>query len=264
MKIRDPLFYINHFEENKIPFQLEQTLYTQKIITNDKTLFYTGKTGLNNYELNLIKRVKKVAQISNLDLKISSDHIRFIDRASYNLNKAYTSELYEIDLNSAYWEASLKLGIIDRPTFDYGKQKKISKKARLISLGALAKRTYITSFNGDSYSKLIVKESETAPLFFACAQETIRKIATLKILCENKYLFYWCDAIIFRGNENLEKCENWLKSENIPYKIIPLTKVVVNKDKINVYSNIKGKEYRYFTFQSSKKPYLYNSNNKIG
>ena len=259
MKIRDPLFYINYFQREKIPFRLEQTLYTQKIVTKDKTFYYTGKTGLNNYELNLIKRVKKVAQLSNLDLKISSENIRFIDRAQYKLNVAYTSELYEIDLNSAYWEASLNLGIIDKETFEYGKQKKISKKARLISLGALAKRTYISNFDGESYSKLIVKESETAPLFFACAQETIRKIITMKILCENKYLFYWCDAIIFRGKDNLEKCENWLKSQNIPYKIIPLTKVVVNKDKINVYSDIKGKEYRYFTFQSSKKPYLHPS-----
>ena len=60
IKIKDVQYFINLFERKKTPFTIYQTLSTTKIITDTDTLTYTNTTNrLNNYELNLIKKVKK-------------------------------------------------------------------------------------------------------------------------------------------------------------------------------------------------------------
>ena len=59
IKIKDVQYFINLFERKKIPFTIYQTLSTTKIVTANDTLTYTNTTNrLNNYELNLIKKVK--------------------------------------------------------------------------------------------------------------------------------------------------------------------------------------------------------------
>ena len=257
IKIEDVDYFIEMFEYRKTPFKIYQTLSTTKIVTDTDTLTYTNTTNrLNNYELNLIKKVKKDASnclempsTTNLDVK-------YIDVSKLiNTNKVLTSELYELDLNSAYWYNALKNNFIQESTFDYGKGAKIGKKARLISLGALAKTTTIQQFDGKVYTDLKPIKTNTKGIFFECANICSLEMNILKILAEKKFLFFWVDAVFFQGNKTKEKLEIYLKAKNIDYKIIPIEKIQSNKKDaiISVHSQLSKKPIRKFNFSKNTK-----------
>lgn len=255
IKVRDINFYIRWLKKEGKPFILEQTLYTKKIITETQVFYYNANSGLNNYELNLIKKVKDhVSKLPEKFIpKIDAKQIQFIDKSKKFLYKSYTKDLYEIDLNSAYWNYALKEGIITEEIFNYGNGKKIRKKARLVSLGALAKLTNIVKFDGKEYGKTFTRENNFSGYFFKCAERTIYTMQILKLICGENYFLYWCDAIIFQGKETLLNCENYLKENNIPYKVIPLKKLVRQDNLIYLWDMEGKKGKRMFTFNKPKK-----------
>ena len=257
VKIKDVNYFVNYFERKKIPFKIYQTLSTTKIITDTDTLTYTNTTNrLNNYELNLIKKVKKDALNCKETPSTTNLDVKYIDVSKLiNTNKVLTSELYELDLNSAYWYNALKNNFIEQSTYEYGKGSKIGKKARLISLGALAKTTTVQQFDGKIYTDLKPIKTTTKGIFFECANICSLEMNILKILAENNFLFFWVDAVFFRTNKTKEILENYLKDKNIDYKIIPLDKIQSNKKDatITVYSETSKKPIRKFNFTKNKK-----------
>jgi hypothetical protein len=257
IKIKDVQYFINLFERKKIPFTIYQTLSTTKIVTGDKLLTYTNTTNrLNNYELNLIKKVKKDA-LNCTDMPSTTNlDVKYIDVSKLiNTNKVLTSELYELDLSSAYWNNALKNNFIEQSTFDYGKGARIGKRARLISLGALAKTTTVQNFDGTIYNDLKPIKTKTKGIFFECANICSLEMNILKILAENNFLFFWVDAVFFRTNKTKEILETYLNSKNIDYKIIALDKIQSNKKDatITVHSEIAKKPIRKFNFTKNKK-----------
>lgn len=257
IKIKDVNYFVNYFERKKIPFKIYQTLSTTKIVTDIDTFTYTNTTNrLNNYELNLIRKVKKDA-LNCLEIpSTTSMDIKYIDVSKLiNTNKVLTSELYELDLNSAYWNNAIKNNFIQESTYQYGKGSKIGKKARLISLGALAKTTTVQQFNGSTYTDLKPIKTTTKGIFFECANICSLEMNLLKILCENKFLFFWVDAIFFQGDKTKEKLEIYLKQKEIQYKIIPIQKIQSNKKDatITVHSENSKKQIRKFNFTKNKK-----------
>lgn len=253
-------YYINYFERNKIPFKIYQTLNTAKIVTATDTLTYTNKINkLNNYELNLIRKVKKCAENLQDMPSTEAENVKYIDVSKLiNTNKLLTSELYELDLNQAYWENAYNNGFIDKETYLYGQGKKIGKKARLISLGALAKTTTVQEFNGEIYKDLKPIKTTTKGIFFECANICSLEMNLLKIIAEENFLFFWVDAVFFRSNKTKEKMEIYLKDKNIPYKIIPIDKIKANKKEatITVFSEEHKKKERKFNFSKNKKNFI--------
>jgi hypothetical protein len=196
---------------------------------------------------------------SNLDVK-------YIDVSKLiNTNKVLTSELYELDLNSAYWYNALKNNFIAESTYEYGKGSKIGKKARLISLGALAKTTTVQKFDGSIYTDLKPIKTKTKGIFFECANICSLEMNILKILAENNFLFFWVDAVFFRTNKTKELLETYLKEKNIDFKIIALDKIQANKKDatITVYSETSKKPIRKFNFNKNKKTTIKIMNNTL-
>lgn len=257
IKINDVQYFINLFERKKVPFTIYQTLSTTKIVTDTDTLTYTNTTNrLNNYELNLIKKVKKDA-LNCLEMPSTTNlDVKYIDVSKLiNTNKVLTSELYELDLNSAYWHNALKNNFIQESTYNYGKGTKIGKKARLISLGALAKTTTVQKYDGSIYTDLKPIKTTTKGIFFECANICSLEMNILKILAYNNFLFFWVDAVFFRTNKTKEILETYLKEKNIDYKIIALDKIQSNKKDatITVHSETSKKPIRKFNFNKNKK-----------
>jgi hypothetical protein len=257
IKIKDVDYFIKMFEYRKTPFKIYQTLSTTKIVTDSDTLSYTNTTNrLNNYELNLIRKVKNDALKCTEMPNTTSMDVKYIDVSKLiNTNKVLTSELYELDLNSAYWYNALKNNYIQESTFEYGKGKKIGKKARLISLGALAKTTTIQQFDGNVYTDLKPIKTMTKGIFFECANICSLEMNLLKILAGDKFLFFWVDAVFFQGNKTKEILETYLKDKGVDYKIIPIDKIKSNKKEsiISVYSELSKKPIRNFNFLKTKK-----------
>jgi ABC-type bacteriocin/lantibiotic exporter with double-glycine peptidase domain len=62
---------------------------------------------------------------------------------------------------------------------------------------------------------------------------------TLRVLANNNYFFFWCDAIFFRGNQTKDILENYLIAENINYKFPGSTANVLNEISFKIENSEK-------------------------
>lgn len=252
--------FLDNAKKNKIPFRMEQTGTMKRLMISDGRKFSTKpKMKLNGYELNLIQRVKNGCQ--KLDLKqfpdVTNKDVPYIKNSiRVKKNIKYRSELYELDLSSAYWNYAYQNKIIDSVTYHYATNPKISKGARLVALGALAKKPLVTEFDGEKFNMFVSPELETSKLFYLCALFTGQQMIELERIIENtkkgKFLFFWVDAIFFQGkNAMIEICAN-LQSKNVGFKLYELDSVTLKKDKIIVTSEMHKKKEREFILEKLK------------
>ena len=258
VKVRNIDFYIERCKARKIPFKIEQTLSTTKLYFDDKVYHYVENTSkLNNYELNLINRVKK--DIQNCTLKSEVLPTKYID-LDEKKNFESKEQIYELDLNASYWNIAHKNNFISNDTYKYAlENKKISKKARLISLGALAKKTHTTYFDGRQFTRYEERDNINKDYFFYITRKNYEIMSVLKLIANKDYLFYWVDAIFFKGNEALKNITNYLIKENIGYKIYKIDSIIKDEDKINVNSVEHKNNIRQFNFKKDKKRKLYDN-----
>lgn len=254
--------YMKNLKVNEEPFKIVTTGSSKKLVTEELTYSTKPSNRLNGYELNLIKQVKQYAM--KLDLKkfpsVTSKDIPFVTRKLDFRGTKFTSELYELDLSSAYWNFALQSGVINKTIFEYANKPKVSKFARLVALGNLAKRPLVTEFDGKKYAKMYQEpESDLAKLFYLCAQYTSIQILDLKRIAEKegKFLFYWVDAIFFQGEGALLEIKAELKRKGIKYRIYSLDKITRKKDLIEVYCEEHKRKIRPFKFEKTKKNFFY-------
>ena len=251
-RIDKPLDIISEFKEYNQAFKLISTLLTKTIITDTENLYYVSKSNLKMRELALIKSVKDYVIKHNIKTHAERKKIQYIDRAILK-NGVYENDLYEIDLKAAYWNLAYKNKFISKEIFERGNNTKlISKKARLIALGNLAKRSYIMEYDGFGFGKSEIETSEgTENIFFKVSQQTDAIMTRLKLLCGNDYLFYWVDAIFLKGERAKNEIESYLKSRKMEFKTIPLTKIEKTDGQIKVW-DLKRDKPRPFMFESLK------------
>lgn len=257
----NPQLYIEELKENETPFTITQTAGGTIIETeHDRARFYQNGN-LNGYDLQLIMKVKKYAQslkISNFKYYSSKD-IEFINNGgNLKRNELLTNDLYEIDLNAAYWVAAKYLGIISEDIYNYANNGKCSKSARLIALGNLAKRPVISVYNGKEFEKPIQPpELETSRLFYACAYYASIKMHEMRQLIQiinpKNYLCTWVDAIFFKGEDTRKFLTAHLDYSQTGYKIYKIDKIKRLDNKILIKSKAHKKELRIFNFHKIKK-----------
>lgn len=260
--ILNPNSIIQGLVNQKNPFVLISTMATRTIIINEgtpdeKKYYWVEKGNLKQAELGFIRSVKNhCEQLDNIK-NVNRSSIQYID--NHNLkNATLTKDLYEIDLNGAYWNFAYKDGYLNQEV--YLKGLKVSKMARLISLGALAKKPHFKVFDGEEYTVCYHgADLKTAPVFFNSSLRTCNVMNALKFISGNDYLFYWVDAIFFRGEETKLKIEKYLKSHSNEYKIIPIDKIIKNQYEIKVEhtkvlkNGDEEKKIRVFTFDCKTK-----------
>jgi hypothetical protein len=259
---------IDELKDEKIPFTLETTTLTRKVITPDFTYSYINKgAGLNLWELNLIKAVKRDALAINIDNfpKVTAEDVPYINRNPKRFGSCLTFEdMYEVDLNQAYWNLAYINGIITEATFLKAAHPRISKGARLIALGALAKRTRVIEFDGTQYGKLYEGERLTTErLFYFCCEEVASIMIDFAQLAGDDFLFYWVDAIFLKGPAVQKVIENLIavqqeikiKFPSIPdslFKMYKIDKIIIEKSCFIVYSQQHKTKKRPFNFQKVK------------
>lgn len=256
MKVENIDFYVRELKRRNIPFTIQQTLHTKKIISDKFNFEYTSATGLNNYELALINKVRlHCEKFTNIEY-VERKYIDYIHKYPKKESRWYSSEVYELDLSSAFWEIAKKENIISEEIYLYGQKKEISKKARLISLGALAKRTNVIHFKDGKFTKPVYLEKKTQSLFFKCAEKTSIIMHTLRILANNNYFFFWCDAIFFQGNKTKDILESYLLADNINYKITKIDRLIFKDGYFTVETPEGKRKERKFIFEPPLKPLL--------
>ena len=117
--------------------------------------------------------------------------------------------VYEVDIDEAYWKTAHLLNIIDDKIYQKGQKGNISKQARLTALGSLAKKVYIYQFKGDKLEKV---NTETDPLLQNLWFTICKRVSDVMNECINKidkdFIFYWVDGIYMTGGiKTVAKCE---------------------------------------------------------
>jgi hypothetical protein len=212
---------------------------------------------MNNYELAFLMKVKRHAE--KLDLtkyeNISAKNIKFISKNKMKSNVWYRKDLFEIDLNAAFWQVAKDYQIISEEIYLQGKNdKRISKKTRLIALGNLAKRATISEFNGEKYVSISQElPPPTAKLFFYCAWTIAQMMQSVSWLIGENALFYWVDAIFVQGEENKNRIIEQFKMHGFDCKTYKLTGIIQKKNQVIVTSDDHKQKERIFNFYKSKK-----------
>ena len=128
---------LSQLKERGEPFKISQTLFTKEIETEDGIKYkYIQGAAMDAKELFFINRVKK--HIESTAPKVPNfkrSHIKYIGANKMKFGHYYNA--VEIDLTGAYWEAAHRNNFIKEEIYLAGKE--VSKKARLIALGNLAK-----------------------------------------------------------------------------------------------------------------------------
>ena len=225
---------INSLKINNESFDLLKTTFTTKLIWNDTEFKETKNGFIPKNELFFINMVKQHVLKNSAGVYCNRQKIKYVKEGKIKKSVNYTKDLYEIDLNSAYWNFAFKSKFIDEKLYLRGR--KVSKMTRLVSLGNLAKRTQVLNFNGKEY-KLVetLKSPETEGVFFSVSLQTDETMRMLETIADTCFLFYWVDAIFFQGKKKKTEIENYLKSQNIEFKVKKINKIFKNKLGIAVF-----------------------------
>ena len=141
----------------------------------------------------------------------------------------------EFDLTAAYWTVAFQLGFVSKATFDKFMRFK-TKHFRLIALGMLAKREYISRFDesGKLTAPLEVKVDEIGTAnFHRVAYEVASEMQRLSMQAPDDFKFFWFDNIVFsRGVRKLETPYGYKqKDETLKLMFIPRRKVLLRLGK---------------------------------
>lgn len=262
-QVKNPHKIIEGLKKKNLPFVLEQTMFSKKIIFEGGIFRWNAKTNLTGAELNFIKQVKEYVNKNPPSISIDRSKILYLKQGKIK-NGALSKELFEIDLKSAYWELAYKFKYIS--TELYLKGLDVRKKVRLMALGNLAKNTMIFEYNGIEFEKPTRRNSVlTENVFFKVSFETDLIMKNLIMLSGNNFLFYWVDAIFIKSEKTKSNLIEYLKDNKINFKVIKLNKLIKKKNELFAYddthktiNNPEGK--RKFIFQkeinSKKKKYI--------
>jgi len=253
---------INQLKRDKKPFEIRQTLYTKNVTTKDTIFSHMSGSGLKMHELGFISRVKKHCDLipKNTIPDIDTQTIAYISQGSIQDGDTHR-HIYEVDLNAAFWEFAYKRLYIDESLYYQGIDK-VSKKARLISLGNLAKRTAIMKFDGKEFDRVQFEKSDTEGIFFDVSKMTADTMSNLQYMLGDDFLFYWCDAVFVKGAKALKRIKEYLECETLPYKVLNIETLEKQEHRIIVTEPIKGQ--RIFTFNKPiKKQPVYAKKSKI-
>jgi hypothetical protein len=218
----------------KEPFKFYVNNHTYKVESKLGSYFNTDSK-IPFTQLNFIKQVRDYVRKQEVLLKINNDYffdkkekrnvysgIKYFDYKKHEENCKYIDDVYEIDINAAYWDTALKLGIINDKL--YKKGLKMHKKTRLAALGSLAKRTKVFSFDGKSMPRKPEDEKtkDTEYLWFKICEKLGETMYRAEQACGDDFLFYWVDGIYVRGMDAVIKvCESF-HNDNYEYKIMKM------------------------------------------
>lgn len=263
---------IDELKLNNVPFTFESTSLTTTITTQEQKYYeLQSATILNKFELQLIKKTQADAAALDMDIfpTYTSKDIAYINKANIKRGETLKGEFIEIDLTAAYWNVAFLNNIISENTYLYANNPKISKKARLIALGTLAKVTNTIQYDGHKYvGRPVEMEAPTAKLFYLCCKDVADFMQHLGREAGSDFIFYWVDAIFLKKGEASRYAEHYLKllhadliKENPIfnkkfYSIYNCQKIRRNKNKYVVYSTDHKTNVREFNFQKTKKPIL--------
>jgi len=246
--------HVNLLKRNKANFTLENSTYTAKIITEKTIINFNSKNlGLKCFAAaNMVK-----SDIEKSGIKKPNVNIHELEYFAQNLKMESINKVLNFDITKAYPSILLADGFITENTFNY--LCKISKTERLASIGMLARKKNITTFENGKPILNVIDRKETSEYFFYLVEKTNKIINEIRQKVNLRFLFSWVDGIYFEfQNENdifeAEKIVNEICNK---YKLKFTTEILLNyisnfeNDCFEIYFD-KGDKIKRFTIPSNE------------
>lgn len=251
------LDHIHTLQDEKIKFEFFVNNHTYSVKSQLGTYFTTDNK-IPFKELSFVQQVKSYVLKNKIHKKIKNDFgkngqskIKYFDYMIPKSTVKYSSDLYEVDVNQAYWSTALKLGMINSELYEKGL--KIQKKTRLAALGSLAKRTKVYEFDGTTMKfKNEIINDHTEHLWFKICQHLGNAMFKAKQSAKSNFIFYWVDGIYVRGLDAVVSVQDTLEKLGYEHKVREVSSIEVSKVKkeLIVIDEIDGK--RVFPFATPK------------
>lgn len=195
-----------------------------------------SESDLDLKTLGFIKSVKSDFKKSSIDPpKINpSDVWFFFNNTEF---PGTYHDVIEVDINTAYWELALKMGLISQDIFYNGMIRK--KEDRLIGLGSLATRKNVYEYDTQTgkydYIESIQDERGRNAFFWVCA--TLGDIMKRAIDESGaRIMFFWVDAFFIR-QADLKKLAAFIHAQDLQFKVKPCSPMLV--ERINSGTSVK-------------------------
>ncbi len=238
--------FMNELKTLKIKYKFIITGSTICVRSKLGDYFYT-RSGIPYNQLHFIQRVKKHV----LSKKFNFKRYTKKDATYYSYGKLRSGiikNVYEVDINQAYWEAALKLQVIDKRLYNSGL--KFNKITRLASLGSLAKNPTVIRFDGDKECFEKDKPANTNYIWFNICKEISDQMLGSKKLLKKNFICFWVDGVYFKGKRNIPIIQKFFLQHDYSSKVRALQKIEVNLKEKRLYMYDKGsnnkQDSRYF------------------
>ena len=242
---------IDYLHKNKMPFTVSFTGGKSEL-SSDLYNSMSLKKNFDNKEISFMKKVKNHVvknHISDLFLGAwyKSKDIRYVDVNSKIKKNTTFENVCCLDVNGAYWQTALLLGVITPELYSDGF--KMSKITRLASLGSLAKKTEIYKYDGKNYEFVeTVLSLDTENIWFAICYKFASIMQEVAKLLGNDFYFYWVDGIYFKNTpENIELVKSMFNEKKYECKHEDVGRIEFLEKEFKVYSsnNYSHKVFAY-------------------
>ena len=229
--------FISDMKNSNEQFKLSVTTFTKRLECAYGTFKYSQKGTIKPWELYFIAKVKRhIMALDNYPV-VKQENLQYIKNYITG-NKRHSKEIYEIDLSAAYWTLTYRDGWLSTEIYNEGL--KLSKKIRLVALGALAKRTTTMDFNGYTFENFKLQPlSPAATVFFNATKRVSQLMNEARNICGTDTFFIWSDAIFFKGNDNLIKLKQFFKDNKINIKYFKIDSINYR----NHIATVKSEDY---------------------
>ena len=193
-------------------------------------------------ELGFIKRVKNYI-IKNMVYDNFMETLYYPIDIMYVEVKKYPPEtefkrIVEIDIDEAYWKTAQNLKVISPELYEEGSKEfgKISKLGRLVSLGSLAKKEMIYSYQGSRLIRSEVKRSTlTENIWYSICKRVSDVMFEARNIAGENFVLYWVDGIYIEYNEKkIQEITKMFKSYGYDVKVKDNYKAFYTENKVVV------------------------------
>lgn len=210
-KLSDFTSVYRQLKEQKRSFEVFETSYTRRIKIDKKTLLFSDKA-MTPVELKMIQQIRKSADTFEAPtLEEKAPQIAFYKY--FDTKPETTFKGIKIDLNQAYWQSAINMGLIT-PKIQYyfednkeslGGEKNV-KMARLRSLGALAtKKTVKQVCKGELIDEELVYNKAHRELYLYICEQVANVMHELAFHFMEHVIYYYWDCIFLSDKVNIEQ-----------------------------------------------------------
>jgi len=219
---------IEKLSTSKKDFVVSKTNYTTTIKTNKSKIMFNpeGKSDTNGlYLINKSRRDAKEFLKENKIETIKTGNVNWYLYNDMNGRKRPKGDCIKLDLNSAYWAAAQKMGVIKEETIEMfermssDKSKSEKKQLRLKALGSLAtiKKTEIYEKGEITGEKREPYDTELRNLYIAICKEVDKEL--MGIMRKYGLLYYYWDMVMINEKSVMKNVKNDIKELGYEFKI---------------------------------------------